>query len=617
MNLHEIIKRNMLRFGTKNLDESAIRLIEQQEPDLMQYDWSKGGTVSWENASIGSIIKYIMARDASEDYSKYAIYTPVMQWFIKNDGPETRKSLMTWCGDDPYYGLGTIGDHMWTGTKFGRPTKETQQEVIDLADRYVDEVVNQLKGAGPLDGQVKAQLNRTAVALRTTAQKGIWIMPEYVSKLDAGLTRFIQTKGTPSTNPKSYTFLPDGGYTQNDVNVATKAASDIITALQSDTKTSQISVAATTQRNIMADNNARAKMLSEIQTQCFDKLKSPTFYDGIRDGKVIKLDIATIVKKADNIYFSKEGDVTVKGASKDVSNKQVTISTPEIIKFSYPPNEVSDADHIEMQKNFFEDDGTSLTYTSATAIEAMVEEIYKFIDGITKQYPNDPVQVQSINIFTYASTSTVNSSYGTGPAFKTLKVFNRENNVKLARDRCRSIIKFADDAINSSLRTIIADNETTIIKNPPQLNPNLGPLWEEVGGSIFGKAVTIEDYGPLFRAAYQEAIENKKKLTPKMFFADRKTSTEKKAEYEATYSPFRVAKVGIAVQLIMPKTLKDQAVEGDYVVAMTSGFEGGISWNFWSWPKIKLPNVKLPKIFKNMPKQTMPVFTGRTIKCTF
>ena len=613
MNLHEIIKQNMLRFGTKNLNESAIRLIEQKEPDLTQYDWSKGGTIAWENASIGSIIKYIMARDAAEDYSKYAIYTPVMNWFIKNDGPETRKSLMTWCGDDPYYGLGDIGEKAKeSGTTFGRPTKETQQEVIDLADRYVD-VVNQLKGAGPLDGQVKAQLNRIAVALRTTAQKGIWIMPDYVSKLDAALTRFIQTKGTPSTNPKSYTFLPGGGYTQNDVNIATTEAGNIIKSLQSDTKTSQISGAATTQRNIMADNNARAKMLSEIQTQCFDKLKSPTFYDGIRDGKVIKLDIATIVKKADNIYFSKEGDVTVKGASKDVSNKQVTISTPEIIKFSYPPNEVSDADHIEMQKNFFEDDGTSLTYTSTTAVEAMVEEIYKFIDGIKKQYPNDPVEVQSINIFTYASTSTVNSSYGTGPAFKTLKVFNRENNVKLARDRCRSMIKVAEDAINSSLNQIIADNDTTIIKNPPQLNPNLGPLWESVGGSILGKAVTIENYGPLFQAAYAK----NPKLTPKQFFVDRKDSAEKKAEYEATYSPFRVAKVGIAVQLIMPKSLKDQAVEGDYVVAVTAGFEGGISWSFWSWPKIKLPNVKLPKIFKNMPKQTMPVFTGRTIKCTF
>ena len=172
---------------------------------------------------------------------------------------------------------------------------------------------------------------------------------------------------------------------------------------------------------------------------------------------------------------------------------------------------------------------------------------------------------------------------------------------------------FTERVINEDLGKIISENSTQIIKNPAQLNPNVGPEWESVGGSILGKSVTIANYGPLFQDAYAK----NPKLTPKAFYADRANSEQKKAEYEATYSPFRVAKIGIAVQLVMPKSLKDQAVEGEYVVSLAGGFEGGIQWSFWSWPKIKLPNVKLPKVFKNMPMQTMPVFNGRTMKCTF
>jgi len=613
MNLHEIIKRNMLRFGTKNLDESAIRLIEQVEPDLSKADWSKGGTIAWENANINSIINYVKTRDAAEDYSKYAIYGPVMEWFRKHDGPDTRESLLIWCGNDPYYGLGDIGEKSkQAGTSDGRQTKQTQQELRDLADRYQQEVINQLKGSSDLDGQFKAALNVIPVALRKTADAGVFIMPDYITRQNSSLTNFIKTKGQPSTDPKTYTFLPNGGYTLKDVNLAKASAKNMINALQINQKGSQVSPEATTQ-NILADNNARAKMLSDIQTQCFAKLKSPAFQDGIRAGKIIKLDIDTIVKKADVIYFSKEGDISVKGAAKGVSNKEVITSTPEIIKFSYPPNEVSDADHLEMQKNFFGDDGTSLTVDSREAIVQMVDKIKTFIIELQNQYPNETIDVQSMNIFTYAATSTVNSSFGTGPAFKTNKVYNKKNNVTLAAARCKSMASFTERVINEDLGKIISENSTQIIKNPAQLNANVGPEWESVGGSNLGTTFTIANYGPLFQAAY----EKNPKLTPKAFYADRANSEQKKSEYEATYSLFRVSKIGIAVQLVMPKSLKDQAVEGEYVVSLAGGFEGGIQWSFWSWPKIKLPNVKLPKVFKNMPTQTMPVFNGRTMKCTF
>jgi len=612
MNLHEIIKQNMLRFGTKNLNEANIRLIEETEPDLMQYDWSKGGTVTWEKANINSIINYITARDSTKDYAKYAIYTPVMQWFAKNDGDATRESLMIWCGKDPYYGLGNVGETAkQNATTFGRPTKEIQQDLIAIANRWQTEVVDQLKGTSDLDGKFKSYFNMIPLALKKTADAGIWVEPEYITTLTSNLNKFIATKNKPATSAKTYPFLPNGGYTANDVKLAQGAVSSIQRNLSSGDN-SKISSAGT-MANIQADDAARARMLSDIQNKCYEKLKDPAFQDGIRAGKVVKLDISTIVKKADYIVFE-SGDASVAGKAAGISNKQV-VSAPEIIKFQYPSVELPDNEYQGLQENFFGDDGVTLTLESKEGIQNIALTILGYIKELEKKFPNDSIQVQSANIFAYAATSTVNSAYGTGPAFKTAKLFNKENNVKLAKERCNSMTDYTNAMLDNYLGPIFKENNTQVIKNPNQINPNIGPLWESVGGSAFGKSFTIKDYGPLFQAAYAKDPTT----TPKKFYADRKYDEAKKAEYETTYSPFRVSNISIALQIIVPQSVKDQLVDGDFVVAVAGEFTGKIEWRFWSLPKInlKLKGGKMPKLFKNMPKQTMPVFNGRTTKCFF
>ena len=86
MDLNRIIKENMLRFGTKNLTyEHLGNIISEQtteDPDLSKYDWSKMGSISWNNAPIKSLVNYVRAVDAGKSYTNYEIYELIacMDW---------------------------------------------------------------------------------------------------------------------------------------------------------------------------------------------------------------------------------------------------------------------------------------------------------------------------------------------------------------------------------------------------------------------------------------------------------------------------------------------------------------------------------------------------------
>ena len=108
MSLTETLSKNLLRFGVKNLtvESKSALLTEQTEPDLSSVDWSRGGSVTWRDADVSSIIRYIMARDATQEYSNIEVYEPIFNWFAKHKTmPNVKDSLLVWCGDDPYYGL--------------------------------------------------------------------------------------------------------------------------------------------------------------------------------------------------------------------------------------------------------------------------------------------------------------------------------------------------------------------------------------------------------------------------------------------------------------------------------------------------------------------------------
>jgi hypothetical protein len=577
MNLHELIQKNMVRFRTKNLSEETIRLFEQvTEPDLKKYDWSNGEKDGWSNAPIDKIIDYVIARDSGKSYSQYAIYMPIMNWFRDHDSSETRNSLYIWLSNNPWWGLGYAGKEMsgMGGMKY--PSGETadnliQQDAIDLANNWKTLVIDKLKGPADLDGKVKAQLNRIPVALTKTAEAGI-ILSVTPGK-NTGLTLIKTNLRDLLTKPGfgSIGFLPDGGYTAANVAAAKTFADTIIAQMQTTTKTGTVDKTATG-NNVYADDTARSKILGEIQKQCKAKMNDPQFRDHIRRGAVVELSWDKIVKEADYVTFSND-EIKAGGGTTAATNKQIQSGIAEIFQFQFPKN---DANFKRLQENFFEDDGVSLTSDSKDGIDRMWGDVSTWVRQLQKEFPNDPVDIQSITVFSYASTSTVNSGYGTGTAFKSPKKYNKGNNVVLGQARLKAMVAETLAQGDARGRKEFYSNfgSPTITANQGQLEPNHGPEWDSVGGSNYGQTYDITSYGALFQAAY----EKDKTLTPHKFYAGRDRNENLKAEYESVYSGFRMSSIGLIVQAVVPQSLKDQEVEGEYAAYAVGDFHGAITW---------------------------------------
>jgi hypothetical protein len=565
MNLHELIQKNMVRFRTKNLSEETIKLFEQViEPDLKKYDWSSGGQDDLTSAPIDKIIDYVIARDSGKSYSQYAIYMPIMNWFRDHDSSDTRNSLEVWLSNNPYYGLGLSGKEEYS-------KKTIQQAALDLADNWKTLLIDKLKGPADLDGKVKAQLNRIPVALTKTAEAGIWLT--VTPGKNTGLTLIQSNLRNLLTKPGygSIGFLETGGYTAANVAAAKTFADAIIAQMQTNSKTGTVDKSGTAY-NVTADDTARSKILGEIQKQCKEKMNDPQFRDHIRRGAIVELSWDKIVKEADYVTFS-NSEIRAGGGTTSATNKQIKSGIAEIFEFQYPKN---DANFKYKQENFFEDDGISLTSVSKDGIDSMWNEVGTWVRQLQKEFPNDPVDIQSITVFGYASTSTVNSSYGTGTAFKSPKKYNKENNVVLGQARLKAMMAetLAQGDARGRKEFYSEFGSPMITANQGQLEANHGPEWDSVGGNNYGQTYDITSYGPLFQAAY----EKDKTLTPHKFYAGRANSENLKAEYESVYSGFRMSAVGLVIQAVVPQSLKDQEVEGEYAAYAVGDFHGEITW---------------------------------------
>ena len=388
---------------------------------------------------------------------------------------------------------------------------------------------------------------------------------------NTGLTLIQSNLRDLLTKPNygSIGFLPTGGYTAANVAAAKTFADTIIAQMQTTTKTGTVDKSGTAY-NVTADDTARSKILGEIQKQCKAKINDPQFRDHIRRGAIVELSWDKIVKEADSVTFSND-EIRAGGGTTAATNRQIKSGIAEIFQFQYPKN---DANFKFQQENFFKDDGVSLTSVSKDGINSMWSEVTTWVRQLQKEFPNDPVDIQSITVFGYASTSTVNSSYGTGPAFKSPKKYNKENNVVLGQARLKAMMGEAL-AAGAKRETIYSDfGSPMVTANQGQLEANHGPEWDSVGGNNYGQTYDITSYGPLFQAAY----EKDKTLTPHKFYAGRASSENLKAEYESVYSGFRMSAVGLVVQAVVPQSLKDQEVEGEYAAYAVGDFHGEITW---------------------------------------
>lgn len=616
-----ILEMHYKASGKKLITEQA----ENKEPDLSKYDWSNNGTVDFWKANTDSIVDYIIARDSSKSYSKLQVYMPVMEWFKsvkkrKMSDEDVKKSLYLWVGKDPYYGLAaakanvkqkTTDDENLEDAEYDElATKEGIADSIkrmgDYATKWETEVINQLNGTSDIDGKVKAQLAMIPKSIRSAINSKIYLPDDVLTKLESGVKSFIASKDKPNTNIKAYGFYTKGGYNDNDLILATKAKVGVQNMLQGGKEKDNVYT------EISADDSVRLKLLTDIQNQVDEKINNPISRDNLRRGKVIELTIPKVIEEADNITFT-EDTPTVEGQESGVGT-QKTIETLRVLNFSYPETDTPQDQRDAQADNFFGDDKTTISDDAEEAMANISIKIKNLILDLQKRYGADKLRILNIGVGSYASTSTVNTSFGTGEAFKTPKVFNKTNNTKLANARLNAMdAKFKEELTSALSEVYDADEEpisnkvTTLMK---QSEANKGPEWNTMGGSNYGTNYDISSYGPLYQAAYA-----KNKVTPRQYYSQRNSSEEIKKDYEQTYSGYRKSMVGVSVQLYVPEELAKQTPQGEYVISSAGNFYASISW--WRRSKIEInwPKIGKIKFGRNFPKGFMPPFNGRKTSC--
>ena len=603
-----ILEMHYKAAGKKLITEQA----EPQETDLTKYDWSAGGTVDFQSADINKIVDYTIARDTGTDYSKFEVYGPIMAWFRanqKNNAEEIRNSLYLWLSKNPYYGLPQVRAKMAadgitdTENDFIGGEKKRLEEI---ANKWETQVINNMKGTSTIDGQVKAQLAMIPKILREAINKNAIPDSDAITKMEKSVNQFIAKKDKPEEDEKKLPFFTKGGYTDAHLLLATSTKKSAITIIQGGKTGESVFV------DVRADDATKTKLLMEIQKQVNSKKNNPVFRDSMRSGNIVDLTTEKIISEADSLGFTQDTSKVV-GQESGVGT-QKTIESASILKFSYPADETPQDQRDTQADNFFGDDKTNISDAANQAMNDIATKIQQAISELIQKYGEDKVTVQSIGVGTYASTSTVNSSFGTGDAFKTPKAFNRGNNVRLVNARLQAMDTTFKQILNEKLSEI-SDSEggltERIITAVKESEANKGPEWDKVGGENYGVKYGIETYGPLFQAAYNKD----ETLTPRKFYSQRGNNTEIKKDYEQTYSGYRKSMIGVYVSMLVPEEISKQTPTGEFVIATSPQFSAYIYW--WQRDKIeiKLPKFGKLRLFKKRPKVFTPPSGGSRTAC--
>lgn len=617
-----ILEMHYKAAGKKLINEQ----VENTEPDLSKYDWSSNGTVDFWKANTDAIIDYIIARDSYKSYSKLQVYMPVMEWFKdvkkrKMSDEDVKKSLYIWVGKDPYYGLAAaranvkqastedegLEDAQYDELETKEWKEESAKRMEDLATKWETEVINQLNGTSDIDVKVKAQLAMIPKSLRSAVKSKIYLPNDVLTKYEKGINDYIKTKDKQNTNTKSFGFYTKGGFTQQDLINATKSKTDVQSSLQGGKYKDNVYT------DIAADDNIRLKLLSEIQAQVDEIIKNPQKRDNIRSGRVIELSVPKVISEADSIQFE-EGTPTVEGQESGVGTKK-SVELLRVLNFSYPDEDTPQDERDVQADNFFGDDRTTISNDAYMAMYDIAVKIKNLIVDLQKRYGTDKVSVLNIGVATFASTSTVNSSFGTGAGFKIPKAFNKGNNIRLVNARLNAMDTAFKENLTQVLSKVydadenpISDKITTLVK---QAEPNKGPEWTSMGGNNYDVTYGIEDYGPLYQAAYAKD----KNKTPKEFYVNRNTSEELKKDYETTYAGYRKSMVAVSVQMYVPEEISNDIPVGEFVITSVGNYSASIVW--WKRSKIDINWPKIGKIrFRSKRvKGFMPPFNGRKISC--
>ena len=595
------------------LEEKMIKkyLLKEEEGEEPKFsDWSNGGKVNWENAKLKDILKYISEVDEyfGGSFLNNPSYTTMMDWFADNDSESVRNSLKEWMFGDIYYGIKKSEDVRQTKKNVVTPDEYDKNLQAELTTNLGEASKIDLKTLNVTDKNLKKSID-TLISSRTLEKLNkeliainngkVFLKKEIIEPLNDKIFTLINYYKNPNSGESSIESIKDIA----DYLLGFKLSDKKEIGLDVDDDKVKIDVDAN--QRIGIKNSIMKKLSTEIESVGEDTYRK-------------------LLKKISNITITDEPKELKQFKVEAETGKGVPIMTEgDSDIFQYPPENTPEGERNTLSNNFFPDDGTSMSEESIGGIREQLRLLRKFINtqdseveaqrtenGLGEEFKLD---VSSINIFVYSSTSKVRTTYKSKD-----KSFSEGNNIKLAEDRSGII----ENTIRGILKQYKLDEYNIILASKIE-KPNIGPGWQKLDGKYAdGSDVPVTAYGAMF----QEAYKRDNTLTPQFFYGNRGTDWAKKAsqklgreisqqelsqEYNDIYGPFRMNLAGISVTLRKPTIVTKEEVGEDYFVIAVPGmgleFESNGEFSFRdTWKNLKRGIKKLKRKIKKSLRNLKP-----------
>jgi hypothetical protein len=595
------------------LEEKMIKkyLLKEEEGEEPKFsDWSNGGKVNWENAKLKDILKYISEVDEyfGGSFLNNPSYTTMMDWFADNDSESVRNSLKEWMFGDIYYGIKKSEDVRQTKKNVVTPDEYDKNLQSELTTNLGEASKIDLKTLNVTDKNLKKSID-TLISSRTLEKLNkeliainngkVFLKKEIIEPLNDKIFTLINYYKNPNSGESSIESIKDIA----DYLLGFKLSDKKEIGLDVDDDEVKIDVDAN--QRIGIKNSIMKKLSTEIESVGEDTYRK-------------------LLKKISNITITDEPKELKQFKVEAETGKGVPIMTEgDSDIFQYPPENTPEGERNTLSNNFFPDDGTSMSEESIGGIREQLRLLRKFINtqdseveaqrtenGLGEEFKLD---VSSINIFVYSSTSKVRTTYKSKD-----KSFSEGNNIKLAEDRSGII----ENTIRGILKQYKLDEYNIILASKIE-KPNIGPGWQKLDGKYAdGSDVPVTSYGAMF----QEAYKRDNTLTPQFFYGNRGTDWAKKAsqklgreisqqelsqEYNDIYGPFRMNLAGISVTLRKPTIVTKEEVGEDYFVIAVPGmgleFESNGEFSFRdTWKNLKRGIKKLKRKIKKSLRNLKP-----------
>jgi hypothetical protein len=553
-----ILEMHYKASGKKLIHEQA----ETEQPK--KTDWSEGGTKSWEQADIKKIIQYIKETDSQFAFSRSPIYMAMLEWFENHPDASTRESLKAWVGTGTIKKAGDVGSKDYQST--------------------ANRIISMTNPAGTGD-TIRIKLNAfiantTDTTAKTNAQNIIKQLDRIYKEYKA-----FKAKGVFPDNDFSnevYTELDnlrrgittDGNFRKIDDEVIN--LKDILTNLTGYNIISSAKESGNV--DIQSDENSKAQIIAQLNVEAAGKLKDKDFLDGFFRG--VSPSLEDMITKAKSIQIG-VADSTVIAQYKDAKEKETDLGRQLAVRtFSYPQEDLDDAQRNTLAMNMFPDDGDALGQEAIQGLQTIVNDALAVYNSAIAE--DEGAELKTINIRVYSSTSKVRTQYKSDK-------YSEQNNVQLATARANVIEAKLKELINETDLSN-AENVVTLLK---VVDANRGPGWnDQKSVDLAGQAVefaTAYANAPLYTYAHEKYPT----LTARQFYGGREEKAaayatkligrqvsveELETEYENVYAKWRYCMGGIDLNMLVGKTLIETDDEQDFVVAVAGGLSVSIEW---------------------------------------